>query len=533
MLRGCIVLALSATLAWAQPKFEIRGRIIDPDANQQPLAGVDVTIQSGDWFAPIDPRAERLTNNTNGEFRYTVPEAGTYVVRIKKDGYTGNSGMGIVLTNESPVGSVLLGLQRTGEISGVVVDEDTNRPLANLDVGINSYGANEGRISASRGWIVQTDAEGRFRQRTYSGNYLAEVCARRVEENDRILTRFTDDDIRAIDLGYRSHFFPSGPSIETALPIPLAIDRTASFGTIRVREERLYRVLVNLDKGSCPEGATLSGFNSIVRFRQLERGRIQPIPCGPFLMTHMDPGEYEIDLTTGEGADQMAATARYTLTEQNLTIPLRLSHGSTLQGTLKVGEGVDPALLPKLKVVFRGVYSSLMGTDPKPHAVDEKGRFEYSNMHPRLRKIDVDNLDPDYFIKEVRYRGTPVPGGVFYFTGEGELEIEIGRGTASLTGTVMKGDKPFPFADIIMVRWPPVPEEDTGIVQHRVSGFEGLLLIRGIAPGDYRIFAIDPKDSALVDQPAVWQRLLSRAEKLTLARGASQDLVIQISDPNP
>lgn len=530
MLRGCILLALSATLAWAQSKFEIRGRIVDPDANRQPLAGVDVWIQAGEWSDSIDPNAARLTTNTGGEVSYSAPGAGLYVIHIKKDGYIGSSGTTVVLTEERPLGNFFLALQRSGEISGVVVDDETNQPLPNFDVGIASYGTHDGHVGVAQGWITRTDSEGRFRQRTYGGDYLAQVPARRIEENSRILTQYTEADIQAADIAYRSHLFPGGPTLETVLPIPLAIDRTATFGTIRIRKERLYRVLVNLDKASCPEGAALSGSNAMLRFGQLMGSRIQPILCGPFLLTHMDPGEYEIDLSAGEGASRVDVVARYTVTEQNLELPLRLSHGNTLRGTLKAGEGVDPPFIPKLKVIFRGVYSSLVGTDPNPHPVDEKGRFEYPNMQPRLRKIDVEGLDPAfYFVKEVRYRGTVAPGGLFYFTGEGELEIEIGYGTASLTGTVMNGDKPFESADVVLIRWPPVPEDAT-TVQHRPSIY-GQILIRGIAPGEYRIFAIDPKDTALASQPAVWQRLLSRAEKVTLAPGASQNLVIQVSDP--
>lgn len=452
MLRRGVLLALGAIFAWAQPPFEVRGAVAEHETGK-PVQAAEVMMRDG--YGQIPPETPEVkiqwtTTDSQGAFRFDVPKSGQYSLLVHKAGYSRPGGIAIELSTEKRSQDVRFYLQRAGELSGVVIDDETNQPLANFDVGINAYYTNDGRVSANSGWLVQTNAEGRFRQQTFAGNYVAEVRSRGAEKGDWVITRFTDDDIRIIDFDYRSHFFPGGPAIETALPIPLAADELASLGTIRVRKEPLYRVFVNLDKASCPESATLSGLNSIVRFGQTEGTKIQPIPCGPFLLTRIDPGDYQIELSAGEGADQVDAVARYTVTEQNLEIPLRLSHGGTLRGTLKAGEGVDPSLLPKMKVKFAAVYSFLARADAEPHVVDGKGRFEYLNMQPRLRKIAIADLDPAYFIKEVRYRGLPVPGGVFYFTGEGELEIEIERGAASLTGTVLNRDKSVDSATFVL-----------------------------------------------------------------------------------
>lgn len=535
MVREILALAFATAFAYAQPKFELRGTVTDPNTNQ-PLQDVEISIIAGNGAIYPDTKIERATTDSQGTFRFVPPAVGQYILSARKDGYARvsrieNSTQGSAfLTAEKPSASFTFFLEQTAGVSGVIIDDETEKPIANLKVGVNTYRSVDGRVSARGAWVT-TNGDGRFQYAAPAGNYLIEIQPY-MSRGNRVLTKFTEEDIRATDLDYRSQFFPGGAGADSGLSFSVTSGSSASVGTIRIRKQPLFRVYVNLDKSSCPDGAEMSGADTILRFRSSEGRDFPSIPCGPFLLTHMNPGEYELSLSAGKDDAKVETSLRYTVTEQNLELPLRLSHGNTLRGTIKRGDGVDESLLTTLKVSFAPIASSVPMADVQPHDVDAKGRFEFVNVHPKRRKVQVTGLGTEYFIQEVRYRGAAQPGSIFYYTGDGELEIEIGRSPASITGSVMNQDKPLPNADVVFMRWPNEPDDDRDAVRHIAADADGKFQIAGIVPGDYRLFAVAAKDRSQAEQPAPWQRLVSRAEKLALARGASQNLVIQVSDPS-
>lgn len=529
MLRGILPLALAATVLWGQPpKFEIRGTVTDPNTNQ-PLQGVNVTMQEGNGAIYPDTKYDRATTDSQGAFRFEPPKAAQYVVRVSKAGYTRTVGISdqgsAILTEEKPSALFTFFLQREGELSGVVIDDETDKPLSGFRLGIRSFGSTNGRIAGRGAAAATTDADGKFRQGIPAGAYLVEIQSQKTAQA-RVMTQFTAEDIAATDLGYRSQFFPGGIGADLTLSIPVTSGGSSNVGTIRARQQPLYRVYVNLDKSSCPLEGPFSVTENLLRFESNEP-RVPTLPCGPFLLTHVTPGNYDIEIKAGN----LTASARYTVAEQNIEIPLRLSSGTAMQGTIKPAEGVENLSFERLKVSFGPVAGSVPMAEVQPHDVDDKGRFEFPNLQSKRRKVQVAGLGAEYFIKEVRYRGSAQPGNIFYYTGDGELEIEIGRSPASISGSIMIQDKPLPGADVVFMRWPATPDDDRDAIRHITADADGKFQIAGIVPGEYRLFAVAAKDRSLAEQPAPWQRLVSRAEKLTLTNGASQNLTIQASDP--
>lgn len=319
MVREILALSFATAFAYAQPKFELRGTVTDPNTSQ-PLQGVEVTMLQGNGLVSPGTKTEQVITDSQGMFCFQPSEPGQYVVRIRKDGYTQvgwipSSTQGTAMLSESKPSAVFaLFLERPAGISGRVVDDETEKPVGNLKVGINGYRSTNGRVSARGSWAT-TNGDGGFQYSVAAGNYLIEIQQYMNGEN-HILTTFTEEDIRATDTGYRSQFFPGRAGADSGLPIPVTSGGSANVGTIRIRKQPLYE-----------------------------------------------------------------------------------------------------------------------------------------------------------------------------------------------------------------------PDDDRDAVRHIAADVDGKFQITGIVPGEYRLFAVAAKDRAQAEQPAPWQRLVSRAEKLALARGASRDLVIQVSDP--
>ena len=142
------------------------------------------------------------------------------------------------------------------------------------------------------------------------------------------------------------------------------------------------------------------------------------------------------------------------------------------------------------------------------------------------KKISVSGLGNQFYVKQVRYNGLPAPGGIFDFTGDGTVEIEIDTQPAAITGSVRVRDRAVGGADIVLVRWPMVPADDESIVRHITANDNGDFQVAGLAPGEYRIFAVRSEDRDSAEAPSMWQGLISRGEKLELMRGASPTLTL-------
>jgi hypothetical protein len=520
---------LTAALACAQPVFEIRGTVTEPATNHA-LEGVDVTVLPGNGLPVPEDQMYRLKTDSNGSFRVVLAKAGQYVTRVRKNGYT-RSGLrgistdqaGAILSDEKPAAEFHFVLERAGEISGRVIDDETEAPLANLKIGLAPYVSENGQLRA-RGGIVTTNAEGGFRSDVIAGEYLIATVPQ-VSGKDHLLTRFSAEDVKSTDMDYRRTYFPGGPLVQTALPLPVPSGASANAGIIRIRKQPLYRVHVLLDSASCPSGAQLQLLDTIIELAATTSHG--PIPCAPFLLTHVAPGAYELQLTAGAAG----VAVRYTVAEQNLELPVALTRGATLPGMIVPAEGATDIPLSDFHISFSPI-TSIPSADVQPHAVDDRGRFEFSNIRPGLRrKVRVDGLGTEFYIRQVRYRGVAAPGEIIEFDGTGSLEIEIDRSPAALTGTVMNRDKAVANADVVFLRWPAAPEDDRDAVRHITADGEGRFRINGIVPGEYRIFAVTAEDRDASERPFAWQRLLTRAEKITLGRGASRDVTLQPDDP--
>jgi hypothetical protein len=539
MLKLALTLFSLALLSFAQPAFELRGTVTDAVTNQ-PLQDAQVDLVPGNGLIGPGIEVTTIQSDSQGAFLFQPTKPGQYVVRTRKDGYTrlsaslsaGTSDQGsAVLSEAKPSAIFAFRLQRAGEISGTVIDDATEKPLANFRIALAVYSSTNGRPFA-RGATVTTGLDGTFRSASLAaGQYLVQTVPQ-VTGASHILTKFNEEDIRATDLDYRVAFFPGGPDIESALPVLLTSGGNVNMGTIRVKKQPLNRVLVKLDSASCPQGAEVRGLETAMFAQGSNAYPIGPVPCGPILVTHVSPGTYEVSLSTGQAPDVVTGVVRYTVAGANLELPLRLSQGATLNGTVVAAKDAGELPVTAFKISFAPVSGGVPMAEVQPHDVDAKGRFAFPNVQTGHRRLQVAGLGTDFYLQAVRIGEQPAPGNIFDYSGAGELTVEIGRPPASISGTVMKNDKPVAAADVVFMRWPAEPLDDREAIRHIVAGADGKFQVTGIVPGEYRLFSVAGTDREAAEQPAAWQRLSARAEKLKLERGASQNLTLQISDPS-
>ena len=134
--------------------------------------------------------------------------------------------------------------------------------------------------------------------------------------------------------------------------------------------------------------------------------------------------------------------------------------------------------------------------DPEPAAVAQDGKFVFRAVQPGVYALDVSDLPGDLYLKAAVQAGADVlekliPVGWGPQNMRGPLDIQIGTDGGRITGAVFNRDNT-PSAGALITL---VPEGDARLRPDRyrieLSGPDGSFTLRGVVPGDYRLFGWD------------------------------------------
>lgn len=550
------VLAPLAVLAAGQ---EIRGKVVDP-ATGQGIPEAEIQIMLEQKVAPgvtSMKTSGRLKTDTQGEFVYKTTDLGGYYVTASKEGYGAIPRPGVLpnmfsssvfnLDKDHPAQDVRFSLGRRGTLTARFIDGDSQRPIEGLMFRTFAVGARNGAFESAWSGTPVTDGEGEIHLEVVPGNYMLELLPHfwQIKETGkgtvaanadlRILREFQAEDADQTDLDYRLRFFPGGPDLATVLPIPVASGGVANMGTFRLKKEVFYRARVKIG-GDCTAGELLTLAERMVSQptsasseRQAEFGKVA---CGSeVLIRGLQPGRYSFEASIGEVPNMRRGVVSVTVGESNISFDIAVKIPIALTGRFVTSKDAGEIDYSKIGV---NLMANLGGPrqlqDMMPAKLDRNGVFRLENTVASQRRVGVNGLGSSHYVKEIRYRGQAIPGTLFDFTGDGELEIEIDSQPAAVTGTVRDSGNAVARADVVVARWPLIAG-DPGMIRHVTADGSGYFQAAGMAPGEYRIFAVTAENQGAAADPVAWQRLLGAAEKLVLTRGSTQSVTLRPVDP--
>ncbi len=518
--------------------YEIRGTVTDASTGQ-PLAEVTVEIFEGNGIPPPEEERTIYTTGDRGSFVHVPEGPGQYVIRVRREGYAPASGrfgaqQSARISDATPTATVSFSLEASAMVTGRIIDKETQEPIEGMSLMVGALEGINGYLRAlALGGGAVTDANGEFRQETSAGQYLIGVA--RKNGPIEALAEFTEEDVDAVDLGYREGYYPGGPDIETALPVTVLPGSIANVGTIELEKEELYRVLLDIDPASCLSDQ-IGILEEAPRFGSIRI--LGSIACGPVLITGLSPGDYEFMVQSSTEETRRGISVPVSVTNANMRVPVTLPPGVTITGRF-VSDDVDLEQIgvTDFDLQLSGSGWAVLDAKVPPLTIEKDGRWRYENVIGTGQewRVDVTNLPEPYYIKQVRYQNAVAPNRYLLYTGDGEIEIEIGARPAEITGRVVKGDDPVPGADVVLVPWPFDTHGSMSLartlVQHLPADPDGAFRIGKLPPGEYRIFAVEAAQSAVAQMPREWARMLARAEKVKLGDGASVSLTLDVLDP--
>jgi hypothetical protein len=353
---------------------------------------------------------------------------------------------------------------------------------------------------------------------------------------DRVLSKFSDKDIKAVEQDFEHTYWPGGHGAEEALPVTLFPSAIVNIGVLPVKKTSYYRVHVLFPAANCEPGDTIS----VGQFQRIQSAEehvgLARVPCrDDLLVTGFAPGAYRLIFGLRRAqAEPESASVPFVVHDQNLEIIASLEHPVSIDGAFVAAEG---SRLPDLSTVtvswdpFGGRLNTLSG----PVKPDTSGKFQFPTFLSESRRLMVYRLGAGGYVKEIRYNGNPVKGDLIPLDNGAmtqSLTIVLDDKPAAIAGEVVKGDKPVSQAVVILAKWPP-PDSERFLptdFAHARSDEKGKFQFGGLAPGEYRIVAATMQ--TMLENPPIEtiRRALAASPKIEVGARAFQTVEVELNE---
>jgi hypothetical protein len=523
---------------------EIRGVVLEPGTNQPVVdAEIELSVQTpgpvkinGGWKA--DPSRKSRTD-FSGAFRLPLDNPGPYRVEAKKAGYSAPAAgepnfREVTLTVENPMAEVKMYLAQPGRITGLVVDEETGKPIAKLHLRAARMNARLGGFEPGS-TPATTDSDGQFAVTGLApGEYAVEIHPQFAQEK-RVLTQ-TPKDLPTAEPDYEHTYWPGGHGEDAALPVTIGSGATVHIGRLPVRKVPYYRVHLRIPVSNCEAGETLHVAESFQAGRPRWQHFLASAPCGKDLyVTGFSPGTYGLMLSNGGGTPENLATAfiSFSIVDRNLELTAPLTRGVAIDGIFLAEDGTKLPDLANTRISLRATdqFSASMGAG-MPVLPTPDGKFRIEGVRPVEQTVSIFGLGAGNYVKEIRYNGAAVSGDIVALQGGAmthKLTIVIDDKPGAITGTVMSGDRPVGRPFVIARKWPPPSVPGPSGMAVARGDEAGQFLMGGLVPGDYHVIALRSVDPGTTNEAAL-NRALAAAKKIEVGPGNVLNVTLEVTE---
>jgi hypothetical protein len=470
-----------------------------------PVRKALVTLRATSEYAGY----QALTD-TGGRFRFPDVKPGKYAIFATGDGYVQDvpdftlappPESSISVGEDKAVKDVALRLTPFGAISGRVVDE-SGEPIVGATVELLHYTYSRYRKDVRAEQSAVTNDRGEYRLFDVApGRWYLEVSKyfRLPPLTGRIHSSVVEE-------GYAATYYPEAVQVSPAADL-----RGTDF---HLRRGRVFHA-----RGTTAPGTEIWAYRC-----SDDRGPFTAVKVGPsgqFDFKGLSPGCYWL---YGElaGPPKIVSQARQvTVADRDLEdLAMRVDPALSITGTVLVEEGS----LDQLRVAAIVLEPARrFGTQATaPIAVD--GTFTIPNVAPSSYHVLIERA-PKLYMKSARFGSVDISAdGVLDATsGGGPLNLVLRGDTGQLTGTARPAPTWLPMRITI------APESGRIDLLRTFEPYDsgGGFHADGLAPGDYKVFAWQTADEALVDSAEFRALLESKATHITISAGAKTSVEVQ------
>ncbi len=481
---------------------------INSPGNPTPTPGVGFSGRGGAGIVPSPAQAPPpdllpippVLTDAQGHFALTELEPGTYRLSIASNGYVRQEygqrifpGQGTLLNLASGqiIRDLVVHLTQTGTVSGRITDTNGQLavavPVRLLKLVYNAIG----QKTFQDGGTTSANDRGEYRVFWVTpGRYFV---AAGVPPGPAGTSNSGPNDPQD---RYSLTFFPGVADSTRASMIEVQSGGEAA-ADFSVPPLQLFHVRgkVSDSTGLPPSSISVSfAYQTITgQTGAYSIGQSYDSTTGNFDVPNLIPGTYIVQITaaTVERATIEVVSANV----ENLSFVM--GSGAVVPGHMRVdGPGASLRLgADRVRVQLRGIDVGLIVSH---NTVEPDGSFRIESISPADYRAVVTNLPVELYAKEVRLGGIDLMNQTIRVTAgtpiAGTVEVLLSPNVSQIDGSVLD-ERGQPIPGILAVLVPDRNRDHTELFKTATTDQTGHYAIRGIPPGDYKLFAWETLES--------------------------------------
>jgi len=500
-------------------------------------------------FANLEPGPYRIIAGRNGFVRMNYGER-----------YAGGPGTTIDLPSGQTLKDVTFRLVPTAAVSGRIRDFN-GEPVGGLMVSLlkNSYNT-AGQRTFQTVVSGRTDDRGEYRMFWLSpGRYYLSVVGNR----NALTTLLIDGVLLAggaspneiAATGMATVFYPGTVDPLRASTIEVVAGRDVAGIDMVLPQQQVYRVrgrVVDSSTGQPPRTVSISLIprdSSVATLTTSTSPNYNPTN-GTFELRDVVPGAYWLRAQASDSATAQTITANLvgrTVSDALTSVSgarsaaqisldvaadaegvvLSLSSGVSIPGVLRVEGPPLPPSTTSTRVTLRTTAPNGLSSPLQP--VNADGTFTLLYIFPGEYRLFVTPMPQDYYIKEARIEQTDVLNQPWVIGSamRGSLEIVLGSGAGQVDATVLDA-RTQPVSSIQTWLLPDQDRGRTELIRSGVTDQNGRVTLRGVPPGNYKLFAWEGLETNAFFDPEVMRQYEQQGKPVKIAEGAKVSTEVKL-----
>jgi hypothetical protein len=560
------------------PKGTIEGMVVRVGTSE-PIAGAQLTVTRvagplplptattpATPLGPIPP----ATTDRQGKFLIKDLDPGSYRITAARNGYAkqeygqrtaGSQGTAINLVAGQNLKDIAFNLTPAGNVSGRVRDF-SGEPVTGLQVQLLRAAYNPGgQRTLQTAGTARTDDRGEYRMYWVTpGRYYLSVS---IGPPNAILNLGVYSGSNEVPTKpYPTTYYPGTIDSSKASVIDIPPGAEVSAVDVVMTQLDLFRVrgrVVDAATGRSPRNVNISlvprqTVGSIPILTSLPNTAPPYNPAvGTFELRDVAPGSYWLraalsaDLSAPVPTNTNARTVNDLLntvlgSQQATQIPLDVSNadvegitvvlapGVSVPGRLRV-EGQDVASVDgydRIRIQLRPTGPGNPGV-PRPQPLNADGSFTIDNIAPGEYRILANTPRPDMYLKDARLDSVDVLNQPWVISGpvSGTLSIVLANGAGQLEGNVVN-DKSEPVRGIQAVLIPDRSRDRPELYRIATTDQSGHFTMRGIPPGDYKVFAWESIEQYSYYDPDVLVQFEQKGKAVSIGESSKPTVEVKL-----
>jgi hypothetical protein len=434
------------------------------------------------------------TSDQSGKFHIDNVQPEKYTAWAQAEGYANSQGMSdakLFTVGAGPLSGVEIPIAPLGVITGKVVDED-GEPLDGVTIMALRNGYNAGAKTLQQVSAAQTDDRGIYRIfDVQPGRYYLSAQAQRQfrmiapQNAERVHSTIPEE-------AYGVAIYPGVVEISQSTAHELKPGADWTGADFKLHRRPAYHIRGRMN------GVLAAG----------GRGNVQAEPCNPDPMpwagglqnmVGRQDGSFDLAgavsgtyclIVREPGRGGVAMMQPVTVTNADVNdVTLNPPASFSVKGMLTI-DGAPPANMPTLSIGLR----TSDGNQERNAQVTVGTPFELDYVFPGKHTISVPSLGSIY-IKAMLYGSLDVSSGVIPDAEPGgSLTITVGTDPGEIDGTVQAGSVESGTPVLVMAIPDDAHAQRNDLMRITGSSAEGTFTLQGLAPGDYKVFALATQD---------------------------------------